>query len=72
MDKYTKILAEKAAFLDLYSGKIQPVDALIPDAEKSTKLNVWPFLPNFPYVAWLNRILKLIVKQTNPLIKSLE
>ncbi len=66
MDKYTEILVEKQAFLDLYSGKLKPVDALIPDAEKPTELNVWPFLPKFPYVARLNRIFKLIVKQNQP------
>lgn len=49
--------------IEIYSGKLKLVDALIPDAEKPTELNIWPFLPKFPYVAWLSRIFRLIVKQ---------
>ncbi|MDP2931412.1 MAG: hypothetical protein Q8O05_02795 [Chloroflexota bacterium] len=63
MDKYTKILAEKQTYLDLYSGKMRPVDALVPDCEQPTRLNIWPFLPKMPYVAWINQMIKLIVKQ---------
>ncbi len=65
-DQNIKVLAERETFLALYNGKLRPVDALMPEAEQPTKLNILPFLPKWNYASWICRLIKLIARQNQP------
>lgn len=61
--QYIKLLAVKKTFLDIYEGRLKPLDALIPEAEQPTRLNILPFLPKWAYASWIARLLLLIANQ---------
>ena len=71
-DRYTKILAEKQTYLDIYSGKVAPVDALIPEAVTPCKMNIIPFQSAPKYVIWINDIFRMIARSNRKIMNSLD
>jgi hypothetical protein len=70
--KYTKVLAERQIYRDVYSGKVEPVDLLIPEAAQPCRMNIYPFLAKFYMVSWINHIFRMIAQQNRKVVYSLD
>ncbi len=62
-EQHIKVLAERETYFQLYEGKLRPVDALIPEPEKPTRLNIYPFMSKRSHVRWICNLIKLITQQ---------
>ncbi len=63
LDNNMRILAERHTFFDLYQGKIRASDAIIPEAEQPTVLNIYPYQCKRNVASWVCSLFKLIAKQ---------
>ena len=63
LDNNERVLAEKHTYFDLYNGKIRASDAIIPEAEEPTLLNIYPYQCKRNMASWVCSLFKLIAKQ---------
>ena len=63
LDNNMRVLAEKHTFPDLYNGKIRASDAIIPESEQPTLLNIYPYQCKRNMASWVCSLIKLIAKQ---------